>query len=113
LILDFDATDCPLYGQQEDRFFHGYYDSYCYLPLYVFCGEQMLAAYLRPSKIDGAKHEEHAPYSALPCEPLAECGDLHDGSACLEQRIAQTRAAGRRDDTNQAGVPCRGGAAWQ
>jgi Transposase DDE domain group 1 len=56
LILDFDATDCPLYGKQEDRFFHGYYDSYCYLPLYVFCGEQMLAAYLRPSKIDGAKH---------------------------------------------------------
>lgn len=56
LILDFDATDCPLYGKQEGRFFHGYYDSYCYLPLYVFCGEQMLAAYLRPSKIDGAKH---------------------------------------------------------
>ena len=56
LILDFDATDCPLYGKQEDRFFHGYYDSYCYLPLYVFCGERMLAAYLRPSKIDGAKH---------------------------------------------------------
>ena len=56
LVLDFDATDCPLYGKQEDRFFHGYYDSYCYLPLYVFCGEQMLAAYLRPSKIDGAKH---------------------------------------------------------
>lgn len=56
LILDFDATDCPLYGKQENRFFHGYYDSYCYLPLYVFCGEQMLAAYLRPSKIDGAKH---------------------------------------------------------
>jgi hypothetical protein len=56
LILDFDATDCPLYGKQEARFFHGYYDAYCYLPLYVFCGEQMLAAYLRPSKIDGAKH---------------------------------------------------------
>jgi len=56
LILDFDATDCPLHGKQEHRFFHGYYDSYCYLPLYVFCGEQMLAAYLRPSKIDGAKH---------------------------------------------------------
>jgi hypothetical protein len=36
LILDFDATDCPLYGKQEDRFFHGYSDSYCYLPLYVF-----------------------------------------------------------------------------
>jgi hypothetical protein len=56
LILDFDATDNPLYGQQEGRFFHGYYDSYCYLPLYVFCGQQLLCAYLRPSRIDGAKH---------------------------------------------------------
>ena len=56
LVLDFDATDNPLYGQQEARFFHGYYDSYCYLPLYVFCGQQLLCAYLRPSRIDGAKH---------------------------------------------------------
>ena len=56
LVLDFDATDNPLYGQQEGRFFHGYYDSYCYLPLYVFCAQQLLCAYLRPSRIDGAKH---------------------------------------------------------
>lgn len=56
LILDFDATDDRIHGQQEGRFFHGYYDSYCYLPLYVFCGEQLLVAYLRPSNIDGAKH---------------------------------------------------------
>jgi hypothetical protein len=56
LVLDFDATDNPLYGQQEQRFFHGYYDSYCYLPLYVFCGQQLLCAYLRPGRIDGAKH---------------------------------------------------------
>ena len=56
LVLDFDATDDPLYGKQEGRFFHGYYDSYCYLPLYVFCGEQLLVSYLRPSKIDEAKH---------------------------------------------------------
>jgi hypothetical protein len=56
LVLDFDATDDPLYGRQEGRFFHGYYDSYCYLPLYVFCGEQLLVSYLRPSKIDEAKH---------------------------------------------------------
>lgn len=56
LILDFDATDNPLYGQQESRFFHGYYDSYCYLPLYVFCGQQLLCCYLRPSRIDGARH---------------------------------------------------------
>lgn len=56
LILDFDATDDAVHGQQEGRFFHGYYDHYCFLPLYVFCGEQLLVSYLRPSKIDGAKH---------------------------------------------------------
>jgi hypothetical protein len=56
LVLDFDATDNPLYGQQEQRFFHGYYDSYCYLPLYVLCGQQLLCAYLRPSRIDAAQH---------------------------------------------------------
>ena len=56
LVLDFDATDNPLHGQQEGRFFHGYYDSYCYLPLYVFSGQQLLCAYLRPSNIDGACH---------------------------------------------------------
>ena len=58
LVLDFDATDNPLHGQQEGRCFHGYYDCYCYcyLPLYVFCGQQLLCAYLRPSRIDGAKH---------------------------------------------------------
>jgi len=56
VILDFDATDDPLHGNQEGRFFHGYYRGYCYLPLYVFCGRQPLAAYLRPSNIDAAKH---------------------------------------------------------
>lgn len=56
LVLDFDATDDPLHGAQEGRFFHGYYGNYCYLPLYVFCGQQLLVSYLRPSNIDGAKH---------------------------------------------------------
>lgn len=56
LVLDFDATDDPLHGEQEGRFFHGYYDCYCYLPLYVFCGRYPLVAYLRPSGIDAAKH---------------------------------------------------------
>lgn len=50
------ATDNPLYDQQEGRFFRGYDDAYCYLPLCVFCGHQLLCAYLRPSRIDGAKH---------------------------------------------------------
>jgi hypothetical protein len=56
LTLDFDATDDPIHGRQEKRFFHGYYDNYCYLPLYVFCGDELLTAYLRPSKIDASKH---------------------------------------------------------
>jgi hypothetical protein len=56
LILDIDCTDDPVHGEQEGRFFHGYYDEYCFLPLYIFCGERLLTAYLRPSNIDGAKH---------------------------------------------------------
>ena len=54
IILDLDATDDPLHGHQEGRFFHGYYDCYCYLPLYVFCSRHLLAAKLRPSNIDGS-----------------------------------------------------------
>ncbi len=56
IILDFDATEDAVHGKQEGRFFHGYYDCYCFLPLYVFCGARLLCAYLRPSKIDAAKH---------------------------------------------------------
>lgn len=56
IILDFDSTDDLIHGKQEGRFFHGYYGNYCYLPLYVFAGEQLLCAYLRPSNIDDAKH---------------------------------------------------------
>ncbi len=56
LVLDFDATDDAVHGNQERKFYHGYYDHYCFLPLYVFCGDQLLVSYLRPSKIDGAKH---------------------------------------------------------
>ena len=54
IILDLDATDDPLHGDQEGRFFHGYYKCYCYLPLYIFAGRQLLAAKLRPANIDGA-----------------------------------------------------------
>ncbi len=54
ITLDLDATDDPLHGHQEGRFFHGYYDSYCYLPLYVFCGRHLLVAKLRRSNIDAA-----------------------------------------------------------
>jgi hypothetical protein len=54
ITLDVDTTDLPLHGKQEGRFFHGYYDSYCYLPLYIFCGEQVLCARLREANHDAA-----------------------------------------------------------
>jgi hypothetical protein len=54
IVLDLDATDDPLHGQQEGRFFHGYYDCYCYLPLYVFCGDHLLVAKLRRANIDAS-----------------------------------------------------------
>lgn len=54
IVLDLDATDTPLHGRQEARFFHGYYGHYCYLPLYVFCGDYLLCARLRPSNIDAS-----------------------------------------------------------
>ena len=54
IVLDLDATDDPVHGHQEGRFFHGYYDCYCYLPLYIFCGRHLLAAKLRRSNIDAA-----------------------------------------------------------
>jgi len=54
LVLDLDATDDPLHGHQEGRFFHGYYGCYCYLPLYIFCGDFLLCAKLRTADRDGA-----------------------------------------------------------
>jgi len=54
IVLDLDATDDPLHGGQEGRFFHGYYDCYCYLPLYVFCGDHLLVAKLRKADADAS-----------------------------------------------------------
>ena len=54
IVLDIDTTDLPLHGQQEGRFFHGYYDSYCYLPLYIFCGDHVVCARMRESNHDAA-----------------------------------------------------------
>ena len=56
LILDFDPTDAKLYGAQQQKYYHGYYGDYCYLPLHVFCGDNLLVSYLRPCNIDGSKH---------------------------------------------------------
>ena len=58
LILDFDATDDPVHGNQEGKFFHGYYRRHCFLPLYVTCGGWVLVSYLRQSNIDAAKHSK-------------------------------------------------------
>ena len=55
VVLDVDATDDPLHGEQEGRFFHGYYKSYCYLPLYIFCGHHLLCARLRTADEDAAQ----------------------------------------------------------
>ena len=54
IVLDLDATDDPVHGEQEGRFFHGYYGGYCYLPLYIFCGRHLLHAGLRPANIDAS-----------------------------------------------------------
>jgi Transposase DDE domain group 1 len=54
IVLDLDASDDPLHGNQEGKFFHGYYDCYCYLPLYIFCGRHLLAAKLRRANVDAA-----------------------------------------------------------
>ena len=66
IVLDLDATDDAIHGQQEGRFFHGYYGHYCYLPLYIVSGKHVLAARLRPSNIDASAGtiEELAPVIA-------------------------------------------------
>jgi hypothetical protein len=56
IVLDLDTSDIPLHGHQEGRFFHGYYNEYCYLPLYIFCGEHLLAVRLQTADHDGARH---------------------------------------------------------
>jgi hypothetical protein len=56
LVLDFDATDNPIHGDQVGKHFNAYYDSYCFLPLYVFCGHQLMVRYLRPASRSGAYH---------------------------------------------------------
>jgi hypothetical protein len=61
LVLDFDATDDPVHGRQEGRSFHGYYDNYCFLPLYVFCGDRLPVAYLRTADADAARHAQAIP----------------------------------------------------
>src|SRR3954464_15191645 len=76
MVLDVDATDDPLYGKQEGRFFHGYYGHYCYLPLYIFAGDHLLCARLRPSHTDAsAGSREEVEHRATDSFALARSAD--------------------------------------
>ena len=90
--LDLDATDDPVHGNQEGRFFHGYYRHYCYLPLYIFCGEHLLCARLRPSNIDasaGSVEELERIVSQIRKRwPKTEIVIRGDGGFCREEIMA-------------------------
>lgn len=92
IILDLDATDDTLYGNQEGRFYHGYYHDYCYLPLYVFCGEHLLCARLRMSNIDASADsmEELEPLIARIRQrwPAVKIRLRGDGGFCREKLMA-------------------------
>ena len=92
IILDLDATDDILYGRPEGRFYHGYYHDYCYLPLYVFCGEHLLCARLRPSNIDASADsvEELEPVIARLRQrwPLVKIQLRGDAGFCREKLMA-------------------------
>jgi hypothetical protein len=135
IVLDLDATDDPLHGHQEGRFFHGYYDCYCYLPLYVFCGRHLLAAKLRRSNIDasaGSVEEVarivaqiRARWPHVRIILRADSGFAREGlmawceanrvdyvfglarNARLEQRIAPALADAHRRSAADAGRPAR------
>ncbi len=91
LWLDLDATDDPLHGEQEGRFFHGYYDCYCHLPLYIFCGDQLLCSRLRTSDQDGA---------AGSVEEMDEAAEEHERTGEAVRRFGefsyQTRSSWSR-----------------
>ena len=92
ITLDFDATDDPLHGQQEGRFFHGFYGHYCYLPLYVFCGDHLLCARLREANIDasaGAVEELERIVTRIRKDwPRVEILVRADSGFCREQIMA-------------------------
>ena len=77
IVLDLDATDDPLYGEQEGRHFHGYYDCYCYLPLYIFCGRHLLAAKLRSSSAGCRRRQRRGGRAHRRADPRALADDEH------------------------------------
>jgi hypothetical protein len=88
IVLDVDATDSPIHGHQLGRFFHGYYDQYCYLPLYIFCGDHPLLALLRPSNIDAStgllKHLKRIVAHIRQCWPGVQIVVRGDSGFCRE-----------------------------
>jgi hypothetical protein len=98
IILDLDATDDTLYGNQEGRFYHGYYHDYCYLPLYVFCGEHLLCSRLRMSNIDASADsvEELEPVVARIRQrwPAVKIWLRGDGGFCRERLMAWCQTEG-------------------
>lgn len=97
IVLDLDATDDPLHGQQEGRFFHGYYDCHCYLPLYIFCGRHLLAAKLRRANIDASRSSSAAIRSLQGTRPAGRGGGRRGRRNCTHRR-ADPRALASRDD---------------
>ena len=100
LVLDVDATDDPLHGRQEGRFFHGYYNEYCYLPLYIFCGERLLCAKLRTSNRDASDGLVEELEWIVPrlraAWPGVEITVRGDGGFCREGIMAWCEAEGVR-----------------
>ena len=97
--LDLDATDDPLHGDQEGRFFHGYYRCYCYLPLYIFCGGHLLCARLRTSGQDWGGRQRYGtePDGKAIAPPLAEHAHSHPGRFGLLPRRLDELVRTRRD----------------
>ena len=97
-MLDVDATDDPTHGQQLGRFFHGYYKGYCYLPLYIFCGDQLLCAKLRPSDIDASagalKHLQRIIAAIRRAWPQVKILIRGDSGFCREPIMAWCEAHG-------------------
>jgi hypothetical protein len=98
IVLDLDATDDPIHGHQLGRFFHGYYKNYCYLPLYIFCGDHLLCARLRPADIDAAagsvKHLERIVAQVRQAWPEVEVTIRADSGFCREAIMAWCEASG-------------------
>jgi hypothetical protein len=98
IVLDLDATDDPIHGHQLGRFFHGYYKNFCYLPLYIFCGDHLLCARLRPADIDAAagsvKHLERIVAQVRQAWPEVKVTIRADSGFCREPIMAWCEANG-------------------